>query len=108
MKCSKCDNEAVGMIATIWCSRGGEILAYEFRCNKHSKIKIKVIHGDDNLKEIFEGIRDKLDLTFHNDEEIDFSLLDCDECCIEIEKDDSVETIDDRILCFGCDSKRLM
>jgi len=42
MKCSKCNDEAVGMYATIWCSRGGEILAYEFRCKKHNKVELEI------------------------------------------------------------------
>ena len=31
----------------------------------------------------------------------------CDECGIKIEKRDSVETIEGKILCYGCDAKRL-
>ena len=31
----------------------------------------------------------------------------CDECEIEVEKKDTVKTVDGKTLCFGCDSKRL-
>jgi formylmethanofuran dehydrogenase subunit E len=31
----------------------------------------------------------------------------CDECEIKILKEDSVQTVDGKILCYGCDSKRL-
>ena len=31
----------------------------------------------------------------------------CDKCGIEINKKESVETINDEILCYGCDAKRL-
>jgi len=31
----------------------------------------------------------------------------CDICKIKIEKNESVKTIDNKIICFGCDSKRL-
>lgn len=31
----------------------------------------------------------------------------CDICEIEIEQDEQIQTIDDTILCFGCDAKQL-
>jgi len=34
-------------------------------------------------------------------------VLKCDRCGEIIEKDDSVETIDGRILCFGCGARQL-
>ncbi len=34
--------------------------------------------------------------------------MNCDECDIVIEADEYVETIDGRVLCYGCDSKRLI
>jgi len=35
VKCSLCEEEAVGMVAKYWCTMHGEIMAYEFRCKKH-------------------------------------------------------------------------
>lgn len=39
MKCSMCNEEAIGMTAIYWCTMHGEILGYEFRCKKHMHIK---------------------------------------------------------------------
>ena len=34
-------------------------------------------------------------------------MINCDECGIEVITENTVETIDGKTLCFGCDSKRL-
>ena len=34
--------------------------------------------------------------------------MQCDECGLIMVKDESITTIDGRILCYGCDSKRLI
>ncbi len=35
------------------------------------------------------------------------NLVKCDECGSNQDKEETVETVDDRILCYGCDAKRL-
>ena len=35
-------------------------------------------------------------------------MIICDDCGIKIYDDDFVETIEDKKVCFGCDSKRLI
>ena len=75
-----------------------------------AKQRLKITLSENDIEELRSGEVFDWCMTTDEGEDIDISVglsACCDDCCEELLPDDQIETEDERILCFGCDSKRL-